>query len=76
MKCINGEYMKKTYLFVLLVVGLIFFVACSSHKLPQGSYRVGFDNMEPDIMKNAIVKVEEISNPSLIEIGDMVLLNW
>ena len=67
--------MKKFTILIVIFAFTCFLVACESH-LPEGSYRVIFDNMEPHIMNDAIVRIEPIEDPDILKEGDFVLIEW
>lgn len=67
--------MKKFTILIVIFAFTCFLVACES-QLPEGSYRVIFDNMEPHIMNDAIVRIEPIEDPDILKEGDFVLIEW
>ena len=68
--------MKKSFILFMFAFFLISFVACSEKKLPEGSYKIEYDNMEPYIMVGAIVKIEVEFSHETLQIGDYVLVDW
>ena len=68
--------MRQIFIILIGLTMTVLLTACSQKGLPEGYYRINFDNMEPIVMKNAIVRTEEIEDPGLLQVGDYILLNW